>query len=852
MVSTRRGRDDREDTDVAAAIAAVAEASNVAGEADTAAAAIAAVAAGSGAEADNTEAIDKAIFDFASSVELEDDENVVAIGAGGEISDGNGQGDGDGGGVAWRRVTKKRKSEMSGDELYVHFDNHLKEMGSCPNQRCKCVDVLADGAIRATVARYLCWFAGKTKYEQDSIVFEWFKYSALRRSDCKVVMYWFCLPYLSDGDEDVVIEAVRTHVVCSRGLILILDWGRKRWRSIRSSVSVSGVLPVHKGTGKTNYNSINLNERKLLPLMRHLEHLTQLGEVRATRSVATLVDGTLGHANRDEDDEAIFLPMSMGYRNCYKRYMASLGYSVRSTAVGVLIVERLTGEREDEPVDTNDFVSFPTYYYKWKNSFPKLKVSKPVEDICPYCYAFANRHRYLANRALGRDNDDDNDDAVVDEDNLSADNDDFLSNSDNSDDDDTNTGLPSSSHGDAVVNPEAAARPDDEERELMLLEAAVHIKMARAQRALYQLKVELAVAAALAKRDHSEMVFTLVVDYGQNMELPSYRKEQPGVTYYFSPLSVYNLGVVNHAHDYGNGRVSEHLHAHVYHEGVGKKGANNVSSLVIKTLRLLNIIREDSVGGELNIVFDNCSGQNKNNTVIRLAGWLTAMGYFKTVNFIFLIVGHTKNAADRLFNCLKTEYRRQNLFTFQALLEALNRSPMVTIHPTIPADFCDYDRLMNDLYRKLSGLVKKNHIFSCTNDEDHKMMLRQSDLTEHTEVVFNLRTKKAGDITHDKLAEDSNLVLALPIKNDGMNPYKMVEMYKNYRPNVPDEFQSDVLYVEPSADVWAKVKTEKIDRSEFRAKLKATKYSKDKERIESIALDEGVGKAAPDEGEGKA
>jgi hypothetical protein len=71
-------------------------------------------------------------------------------------------------------------------------------------------------------------------------------------------------------------------------------------------------------------------------------------------------------------------------------------------------------------------------------------------------------------------------------------------------------------------------------------------------------------------------------------------------------------------------------------------------------------------------------------------------------------------------------------------------------------------------------------------------------------------------------------------------------------PNVPDEFQSDELYVEPSAEVWAKVITEKIDRSEFRAKLRVTKYSKDKALIESVALDEGVGKAALDEGEGKA
>ncbi len=66
--------------------------------------------------------------------------------------------------------------------------------------------------------------------------------------------------------------------------------------------------------------------------------------------------------------------------------------------------------------------------------------------------------------------------------------------------------------------------------------------------------------------------------------------------------NIYNLGIVDHAHIYDDGRVTEHMHCHVYHEGVGKKGANNVSSLIMKTLRGLNLLREDSVGGELNIV----------------------------------------------------------------------------------------------------------------------------------------------------------------------------------------------------------------------------------------------------------
>jgi hypothetical protein len=129
------------------------------------------------------------------------------------------------------------------------------------------------------------------------------------------------------------------------------------------------------------------------------------------------------------------------------------------------------------------------------------------------------------------------------------------------------------------------------------------------------------------------------------------------------------------------------MHCHVYHEGVGKKGANNVSSLIMKTLRGLNLLHKDSVGGELNIVFDNCSGQNKNNTVLKLVAWLMAMGYFKSVQFIFLVVGHTKNAADRLFNSLKHEYLNQNLFMFDELVRALDQlAQYLSIEP-LPMTF---------------------------------------------------------------------------------------------------------------------------------------------------------------------
>jgi hypothetical protein len=70
-------------------------------------------------------------------------------------------------------------------------------------------------------------------------------------------------------------------------------------------------------------------------------------------------------------------------------------------------------------------------------------------------------------------------------------------------------------------------------------------------------------------------------------------------------MSVYNLGVADHAHIYNDGWVSEHLHCHVYTEGIGKKSANKLALLIMKMLQKLNLLCKDSVGGELNIIFDN-------------------------------------------------------------------------------------------------------------------------------------------------------------------------------------------------------------------------------------------------------
>ena len=90
--------------------------------------------------------------------------------------------------------------------------------------------------------------------------------------------------------------------------------------------------------------------------------------------VATLVDDVQAHANLEDTVKQTYLPISMEYQSCYRRYMASIGYKVRTTAVEVAIVEGVEGK----PIDKTKYVLYPTYFYVWKKSFPNLKVSRPA------------------------------------------------------------------------------------------------------------------------------------------------------------------------------------------------------------------------------------------------------------------------------------------------------------------------------------------------------------------------------------------------------------------------------------------------------------------------------------------
>ena len=63
----------------------------------------------------------------------------------------------------------------------------------------------------------------------------------------------------------------------------------------------------------------------------------------------------------------------------------------------------------------------------------------------------------------------------------------------------------------------------------------------------------------------------------------------------------------------------------------------------------------------------------------------------------------------------------------------------------------------------------------------------------------------------------------MQLESAGLNPYKQVEMFKNFRKIVPERFWTNSLYKKADQKILDKVKKEKQFRQEFQKELKTIK-----------------------------
>jgi hypothetical protein len=107
---------------------------------------------------------------------------------------------------------------------------------------------------------------------------------------------------------------------------------------------------------------------------------------------------------------------------------------------------------------------------------------------------------------------------------------------------------------------------------------------------------------------HSNCHYVLVGDYAKNLSAPHFGGAQPGDTYYFSPLTVFLFGLVDLA------KTPNKMNCYAYAEDDWNKGSNNVASLLMRDLHSRGWLREGDPALCLTLIFDNCGGQNKNNS----------------------------------------------------------------------------------------------------------------------------------------------------------------------------------------------------------------------------------------------
>ena len=593
---------------------------------------------------------------------------------------------------------------------------------------------LDDGDIDSLLD-YLFDFSLKERKDQRILIVEWMKYGvAMKQRAYNGVRH--------DNRKLFLIPGVNKPeaMICTYALCALLGMTHNSWDPLWKKVKDG--LPIEHGlTGKVG-NKRNVNHH--LVLTEFFEEMKAFAGPRATRLVRGLVRNQVNIDLRDDDEEVLELPTCFTKQGLYNHYLLQLGWTFTYDNNGKVVDKTASSEDLPNPA------SWPTFLSFWNESYPKLVIPNPAEDICNECFRFANQHKFATTTTRKETSEDSSDNDV-----------------------DQQEGENNDSTQDDIARME--------ENELLILRASNHVRMAQNQRLLYQEKRQAAVDTRSNRP--SERILCYVGDYAQNLYIPNFASEQPGETYYFSPLSCYCFGMVDCS------TVPTKLTALLYTEDVGKKGGNNVASLIWLNLKRLGVVGTLEPFKEINIVMDNCGGQNKNRMVLRLLHYLVKKKIAVDARIIFLVRGHTKNDCDRLFNTMKKEYRKSNVYTPVDLEGSIKHDLVDTVTVDHTA-FRDWDTQEDGIIERTKD-IKAHHCFLVSANRDNgNTMYMESDNNSGREVARQLVKPMARD--NDVLWQTLEEPEVIPPAE--VLDIKWKELYNKWGKYIPEEKKKQWKY----------------------------------------------------------
>ena len=180
---------------------------------------------------------------------------------------------------------------------------------------------------------------------------------------------------------------------------------------------------------------------------------------------------------------------------------------------------------------------------------------------------------------------------------------------------------------------------------------------------------------------------------------------QPGPMYFLTPRKCAIFGVcceaiprqvmylIDEAVDMGKGSnaIVSMLHHFFVHHGLGEE--------------------------TVHLHADNCSGQNKNATMVQYLLWRVMTGQHKEVTLSFMVVGHTKFSPDWCFGLLKKKYRRTKVGGLTDLVSVVNESASVNVAQlngsedgSVIVPTYDWQEYFATYCTKVKGIKKLHHL----------------------------------------------------------------------------------------------------------------------------------------------
>jgi len=703
--------------------------------------------------------------------------------------------------VAKHPMVLLRQGDQSKEEWIEYYTQFLVNCGqqepNCLRRtsnlktalKCSCLTVFLNQEVAKSTALFCHNYGSQDRITRLTRLGDWIRYS---NPDQRTPLPFMLPTAIPDPPPPAETQQLmRTTMICQSALMRILGIGKRAWHTAKIA-AVTGAVPDHGLKGRTGQESNKSQELDALVKEDVIEYLQDLadayGEPRATVVVRTLTGAEL----RNEDTNVLELPPFLSRRKIYARFCYSRGWIVKIDHKGKVVMEQRSDDAWDDDLEM-PVGSFTTFNSIWKAEFPTLQIRTPVEDICGDCYRFSQMHK-VRRVSYKKDpfclpcpyKDQETEEVDASEDEEDADS------------------MVVDSSGNEEALDKALRR-----REKEYAKIGLHVREAANMRTLANEARARCREDAVNNKPVDQRTITLVADFSQNMELPLFGAEQPGETYYYTPLTVNAFGIVDTSTE------PEHLHFYLYEEFVGRKGGNNVASLLIHHLHQRGLMTRSK--RKLVVIMDNCAGQNKNKMVLRIAPYLMERKFFYSVKFHFLIAGHTKNSADRLFNQAKATYRKSNIYSMGMLEDAVKSCGKgnITTHRVDKSIMRNWDAHFDRLYRNFNRVkTTKWQIFEC--ERGTSMTLSTSGLPEAEKVVHD--TLKRADGDRATILEEQPAQLVPP----GLKEIKQVELYKKYRPLIPEKYR-DELCPEPEEGVIKRVKEHRNETSRKRkdAKIRA-------------------------------